>query len=178
MLQHIVLMNLIAPAIAYCLRDMLPKELWRSWPYATAVQIALIWGWHAPSVLESAFTSMFLMGLMHASLFAAALWFWGTLASMAGNARWRALFALLVTGKLFCLLGALLVFAPRSLFDGFYDLCGPAWQGAARAEDQHFAGLMMLIACPLSYVAAGVLISERWFRELEMLDRRDDRSII
>jgi putative membrane protein len=176
MLQHLLLMNVIAPAIAYFLKDMLPNGLWRSWVFATVLQVGLIWGWHVPPVLEAAFSSKILMGLMHASLFGAALWFWATLASMAGNGRWRGLFALLVTGKLFCLLGALLVFAPRGLFDGFYELCGPAWRGSARAGDQHLAGLLMLIACPLSYVAAGIAISNRWFRELEAIDR-DDRSL-
>ena len=53
---------------------------------------------------------------MHVTLGLAAAWFWLTIAAMPRDASWRAIFALLVTGKLFCLLGALLVFAPNVLF--------------------------------------------------------------
>ena len=64
---------------------------------------------------------------------------------------WQAILALLVTGKLACLLGALLVFAPRPIYAGphhGFDLA-----------DQQMAGLLMLAACPMSYVLAGIVIA-------------------
>jgi putative membrane protein len=66
---------------------------------------------------------------------------------------------LLVTGKLFCLLGALLVFAPRSLY--LLQNGHEAHFGPITIEDQQLAGLLMLLACPLSYLLAGVVIASR-----------------
>ena len=167
MLQHIVLMNVAAPVLVFLVLPnfsvtarMIPTRLWRSWPAATLVQIVLLWGWHSPGVLPWAMGNPLSMGLMHLSLALAALWFWLSIATMPRDASWRAMFALLVTGKLFCLLGALLVFAPGTVYDfaGMHHA-----MGAAAVADQHLAGLMMLIACPASYVVAGVAIGSRWF---------------
>ena len=103
---------------------------------------------------------------MHASLSLAAAVFWAGIIAMPATGRWRAIFALLVTGKLFCLLGVLLVFAPRSV----YDL--PMSQGAVSLlADQQLAGLIMVGACPLTYVLAGVFIAARWFLALEAQGR-------
>jgi putative membrane protein len=171
MLQHIVLMNLAVPILVFFVLPnfrstarLTPAGLWRSWPAATAVQIILLWGWHSPGVLPGAMSSSLLMALMHLSLVASAAWFWLSIATMPRDASWRAIFALLITGKLFCLLGALLVFAP----DTVYDFTGMhhAMHGSALA-DQHLAGLMMLIACPASYVLAGVALASRWFLGIE-----------
>jgi putative membrane protein len=79
------------------------------------------------------------------------------------------MFALLITGKLFCLLAALLVFSPRVLYPDALAAHRHAPVAADLLSDQHLAGLLMLVLCPLTYVLAGVLIAERWLREL-----RDD----
>jgi putative membrane protein len=84
-----------------------------------------------------------------------------------GAFRWRALFALLLTGKLFCLLGALLVFAPRLLYGD--PAAGHAWHTPETGDalaDQHLGGLLMLAVCPLTYVLAGVIIAAQWLRDL------------
>jgi putative membrane protein len=143
----------------------------RSIGVATAVQLALLWGWHAPGVFAAATGSAALMALMHLSLFAAAVWFWTTIIQATRRGDWSPLAALLVTGKLFCLLGLLLAFAPRALYASaaFIQSCFPTGIGFATSPpvaDQQLAGLLMLTACPLVYVTAAIVIASRMLRRV------------
>lgn len=172
MLQHMVLMNLVVPGLIYMLRPKVPTTVSRNWYLATAIQLALLWGWHSPSALGAAMSNRLVMLAMGASLTAAAAWFWLAIYAMGAIGRWRAIFALLVTGKLFCLLGALLVFAPRSLF-------GVMMRGtdvvslSESLADQQLAGLVMLVVCPLIYITAGLVLASRWFLTMEAASRSD-----
>lgn len=124
----------------------------------TLLQLAVLWGWHAPPAMRFVMASDVGSALMQLSLFAVALWFWLVVLAQRGGARWRSIFALLVTGKLFCLLGVLLVFAPRSLYAG----------ADVSVSDQQLAGLLMLGACPLAYVLASILMAARWLDDLAL----------
>ncbi len=169
MAEHIVLMNIAAPALALLLGhrgSVLPGASCRL-AAATAVQLALLWAWHAPAALAAAHASPFLHMLMQASLLGSALWFWLAVIAQAGNERWRSIAALLVTGKLFCFLGVLLTFAPRLLLGAHEH--GQSATGIERMPlvdrllpDQQMAGLMMLAACPATYVLAAIVIMARW----------------
>lgn len=169
MIAHILLMNAAAPLAVLVLRPVLSRSAFRKGrprlAAATMVQLALLWVWHSPRLLQLSLDLPAVGLLMAASLMAAALWFWSAVLAAVGAARWKAIFALLITAKLFCLLGALLVFAPRLLYPELLST-HPVGVDAALA-DQHLAGLLMLAACPLTYVAAGVLIAARWVFELE-----------
>lgn len=156
MLVHIVLMNVLALLAA--------RVVARQWPVsvstgmlavATLVQLAALWAWHSPLVLQRTLESHTYHLASAVSLTGAAMWFWISVLCVSGARRWLSICALLLTAKLFCLLAALLVLAPRTLVDD-----------AAGLEDQQLAGLMMIIACPLTYVTAGVIISARWLAEL------------
>jgi putative membrane protein len=168
---HILSMNLVAPLAVLAWRWLLdargPGSVTLALVPASVAQVALLWGWHMPSVLEAALANPVLHLAMQASLLVAALWFWAAVFDATGARRWRAVFALLVTGKLFCLLGILLVFAPRTL----YAIGGAAGHlhGASgdALQDQQLAGLLMITACPLTYVLAGVVIAARWLLELD-----------
>ena len=164
---HILMMNVAAPVLALALGRMMsiPIASGAALAGATCFQIGLLWIWHAPGVMSGAHVPA-AHAAMQVSLLAAALWFWLAVWSQIGSARWRSLFALLVTGKLFCLLGALLVFAPRLLNSAH----APISSGATTIEDQQLAGLLMLAACPLTYVLAGIVISARWIGELAAAD--------
>lgn len=165
MAQHLVIMNMVVPVGIYFLfrnRDL--GRIWRLWPWATALQLAMIWGWHTPSALNTAMANPFLMVVMHVSLATSAALFWGAIAAMPRSEQWRAALALLITGKLFCLLGALMVFAPNALFS----MPGsPMLRPADGITDQQMAGMIMLVACPLSYVTAGIVLAGRWFLSLD-----------
>lgn len=177
MTTHILLMGAVAPALAHGLlqvrqRQALPLSFPAMLLSATLAQLALLWGWHAPPALEFALGRPLLHLAMQAMLLAGALWFWLAVFAKQGSGRWQAMLALLVTGKLFCLLGVVLVFAPRAL----YALDPGAAHGAAALApghalaDQQLAGLLMLTACPLTYLVAGVAIAARWLTELGAAD--------
>lgn len=171
MLQHMVLMNLIVPGSIHILRPIIPTTASGSWPQATATQLVLLWGWHSPPALEAATSSPMIMLAMSISLTAGAAWFWLAIYATPAGEHWRSIFALLVTGKLFCLLGALLVFAPRSLFGAAAD--SHVVSMSESLADQQMAGLVMLVACPLIYITAGVVMASRWFLRMEAKSRAD-----
>lgn len=160
MALHIALMNVVAPLAAALLsRRHFAGDPHGAAPWAAAtLQIALLLMWHAPSLQRAAMQSHALQVVMHTSLFLIALWFWWALLRLRSAARWQAVAILLLTGKLACLLAALLIFSPRVLYD-FAAAGGIASHHgmSISLEDQQLAGLLMVIACPLSYLVAGVV---------------------
>ena len=171
---HILTMNLAVPLAVLLWRRVpgssstRPAAPWIA--TASAVQLVLLWTWHLPPALAYAVASPVAAAAMHMSLIGAALWFWHSVILAAERSSWRALAALLITGKLFCLLGVLLAFASRPLFS--QAALAHAGHGAHSdpgmlLSDQQLAGLLMLIACPLSYVLAGIIIAARWMAEME-----------
>lgn len=162
MATHIIAMNVVAPLAVWILP---PARRWAarfSFGIATAtiVQLAVLWGWHMPQAMRAAASHPAFGMAMHVSLFLSALLFWATVFEQHVQTPWRPIAALLVTGKLFCLLGVLLVFAPRTLY---MPMAGDAAANGGQAlADQHLAGLLMIVACPLSYVLGSVIIVRRW----------------
>jgi putative membrane protein len=165
MAAHILLMNAVAPAAALALRVMRktpPPALGLTLP--TLLQMLLFWAWHAPPMLQS--DSHAWHGLMSVSLLVAAVWYWSAVVRLDPGQQWRAVVSLLVTAKLFCLLGVLYVFAPRALYPDIA-VHHIASEPPARLADQHLAGLIMLTLCPLTYVLCGVWVAARWLRNLD-----------
>jgi len=170
MALHIVLMSVVGPLLALALFrkfEDLARGRWRL-ALPSLVQLAVLWAWHIPAALATAHQSHAAQVSMHATLLASAVWFWTAVIAQARSERWRAVAALLITGKVFCLLGALLTFAPRELF------LIPALHGPEHGTslgDQQLAGLLMLAACPATYILAGVALTVRWLDDLA----RDER---
>lgn len=174
MALHIVTMNLAVPLGVLLWRRLPGSSHARSaapWiATASAVQLVFLWTWHLPPVLAYAVASPIGAAAMHISLLGAALWFWHSVIVAAERSNWRALGALLITGKLFCLLGVLLAFAARPLYPQAalaHAAHGAHFDPGMLLSDQQFAGLLMLIACPLTYVLAGVIIAARWIAQIE-----------
>lgn len=161
MAQHLVLMNVAAPLMAVLLAACVPAFSGRALWIAAAAQLLLLWAWHLPSVQQAAAAFGLLQAAMFLLLGAAALAFWLAVLTAERAGGWRAIAGLLVTGKFACLLGALLIFAPRDL----YGLPGLALafcrSGPSSLADQQLAGLLMVTACPLSYLVAGVVVAAR-----------------
>ncbi|WP_459598574.1 cytochrome c oxidase assembly protein [Bradyrhizobium sp. 5.13L] len=165
MMLHIATMNVVAPGLAalavsrYLLSRPIKTTaslLWTAW----LIQMMAFWTWHAPAVHIVVTHSTLLTWLAQGTLLVAALTFWLALLTISSNARWQAVLALLLTGKLACLLAALLIFAPRTLYTSAAHLGHAAGTSAAGAlEDQQLAGLFMITACPLSYLIAAVIIT-------------------
>jgi putative membrane protein len=154
MAAHILTMNILAPflgATVLACSKMPGRGGYPLW-LATAVQLALLWVWHAPAVQSVSLHVPGAMVAFHAALLLAAMAFWVSVFSLSGQARWQAIPALLLTGKLVCLLAALLVFSPRALYTS-------ASHAVNGLDDQYLAGLLMIAACPLCYLVAAVVMT-------------------
>nr|WP_277995941.1 cytochrome c oxidase assembly protein [Methylocystis sp. SB2] len=167
MATHIILMSALAPFLAvrsmrFASAPVLATG--RALAIVTAAQLALLYAWHAPGASAYVERHPTAHLLMHASLLTAALLFWLAILGDSGVARWRGVAALAITGKLACLLGVLLVFAPRVL-----DTSAASWGATTETmlADQRLAGLLMLAVCPASYVLSGIFIASRWLLDME-----------
>nr|WP_268812574.1 cytochrome c oxidase assembly protein [Sinorhizobium meliloti] len=172
MAVHILLMNLAAPLAAFAVtRVRLQRReiAGRALALATFAQIAALWAWHAPPSLNRALEFPTVHLLMNASLFLTAFLFWRAVLRLHGQRSWQPIVALLITSKLYCLLAVLFVFAPRALYPAFAASHTAHATGAVNATlaDQQLAGLIMLVACPVTYVLAGIVIAARWLLTME-----------
>jgi putative membrane protein len=177
MMQHLTVMNVIAPLAAVTLAARLGNWADRTatlWGAGIA-QILLLWSWHAPALQRMSGDSALLHFVMLGLLMGAAILFWGVLLRAGAQGRWSAIAALLLTGKLACLLGGLLIFAPRELY-GLASLAFAICRtGPSTLADQQLAGLMMIAACPLSYVVAGLVMATQMLLDLERRSAALDR---
>ncbi|HEV7257718.1 MAG TPA: cytochrome c oxidase assembly protein [Bosea sp. (in: a-proteobacteria)] len=175
MLQHLAVMNIFSPILALALPQ--PRARRRgSLLTAATVQLVVLWAWHTPTLQQlAAASTLAQIGLM-ALLAGGAVWFWHAIIGAARSGGWSVLGSLLLTGKLACLLGALLIFAPRDL----YSLPGLALAlcttGPSSLDDQQLAGLLMVTACPMSYLVVGVALAARMVNRLDGARTRPDVS--
>jgi putative membrane protein len=172
MALHILAMNVVAPLVAIPLIPRIGSAALRPGVLALAAvfQMALLWAWHAPAVQLAASGLASAHFALAALLLLAATLFWTVLLALHTRQRWRSVVALLLTGKIACLLGGLLIFAPRDLYgipglDLVFCSTGPS-----SLADQQLAGLLMITACPLSYVVAGVVVAAQMLFSLEEPD--------
>lgn len=165
MALHIVTMNAIAPlaAIGWArhgpARGIPASD--RALVAGVLLQIGVLYAWHLPGVGGSGEGRPFFHAAMHLALLSSAFLFWAAILSLEGAALWRGLMALIVTGKLACLLGVLLLLAPR-LLDG-----GAGAVPEVALDDQRLAGLIMLAACPVFYLATAVYMAAKWLNGVE-----------
>jgi putative membrane protein len=168
MALHIALMNVAAPFAAIglaCRRgSRLPDAGWKVLWLATLVQMGLLWMSHSPAIHHAAQESTAAFAALHTALFLSAVAFWAGI--VASPLRWQAMLALLLSGKLACLLGALLIFSPRALLDASHANHGMP-SGSSALDDQHLAGLLMIAACPLSYVLTAIVLAAHTMTILE-----------
>lgn len=169
MAVHIACMNVAAPlaAVALTYRKIgrvrawsAPSVLWS----VTLAQLALLWMSHSPLLHHDLTTVPVAVVALHLLLFGIALAFWFSVIGAFAH-RWQAMLALLVSGKLACLLGVLLTFAPRPLFTAEGHAAHPGH--AMLLADQHLAGLLMIAACPLSYVLTAVVLAVQAVNSLD-----------
>jgi len=153
MATHAVAMNLFAPVLCLiagfrqCRRHILV--------FASALQLSLLAFWHMLPV--TAYDGPVFRFLMHASLVGAACLFWGSILGSDRRQPLEGVAALLITGKLVCLAGAILVFAPRP-----FHLGASHTHDFDAVQDQQLAGLIMLATCPLAYMSAAITLFWRW----------------
>jgi putative membrane protein len=161
MATHIAVMNVAAPLIAVGLfrLGLIPRLSGALWA-AAAIQLVILLAWHIPP-FHHALAASPVVAVVAGVLAISSVAFWLALTAHAEDAPWQAMLALMLTGKIACLMGGILVFAPRALY-------AVAHHGTAGAlADQQLAGLLMLAVCPLSYVAAGITIAAQMMMRLE-----------
>lgn len=161
MVQHLLVMNVAALFMAVAMPACKRRPM--ALPVVTALQMTVFWIWHMPAIFDAAHYSVAVQGLMQVSLLAVALLFWRDILNHASSV-WNRIFALLITAKLFCLLGAAFVFSRRTLYPTFGN--PEAW-GLTALEDQHLAGLLMVSSCALIYVAAAIALFGNWLFAIE-----------
>jgi putative membrane protein len=160
MTLHMGVVALAAPLVAAALAGG-PYDPARRWPHvfsaipAAALELAIVWGWHAPALHLAARRSDAWLVLEQGSFLAAGLFVW--VASLGGppwgGARaGSGVVALLLTSMHMTLLGALLALAPRPLYHV---------PGAAALDDQQLGGAIMLLVGGISYLAGGLWLSRR-----------------
>jgi putative membrane protein len=160
MAGHVALMNVAAPLAALGLtrRAVQSTGMWAApsvlW-IVTLAQLAVLWASHSPAVQHHVQAEHAGVVALHALLFLVALVFWLSVLGAAAH-RWQAMLALLVSGKFVCLLGVLFTFAPRPLFASLH---ARHLEQKVLLADQHLAGLLMIAACPLSYVLTAVALA-------------------
>jgi putative membrane protein len=152
--HHMALVLVIAPLLA---RGLAPRRL-PLWT-CTAVATAVFWAWHAPAPYASALSSDAVYALMQASLLASATAFWLALRRAEPA---PAIGAILATMVLMGLLGALILFAGRPLYEPHF--ASPLAWGVAPLADQQLAGLLMWAPGSLAYLGAAIIIGWRWLQ--------------
>lgn len=149
--HHVLLIAGVAPllAFAFASRKALPIGA------LFGLHLGVLWVWHVPSVYDWAIGSMAGYWLMQSSLLAASVVFWREVLS-PGSEPVARIAALLGTVAQMGLLGALIAFAPRALYDAHFTTT-LVW-GLNPLEDQQLAGLIMWVPAILPYLAAALFI--------------------
>lgn len=130
---------------------------------ASGLEMAVVWGWHAPALHEAAALNDLAFVGQQASFLAAGAAVW--LASVAGRSRAAAgvgAVAMLFTFMHMAMLGMLLTLAPRLLYPP--ELCLGAF-GLDPLDDQRLGGALMAVGGGLPYLAGGVFLAWRCLRD-------------
>lgn len=168
MAVHIAMMNALAPLAAWFLRDSYHACLRIGIAAATVLQVGFLWALHIPATFTAMMGSPLIALALHLGLFFLALLFWREVIASRLQSPWRGAVGLLLSGKLVCLLGVLMLFSDRPL----YILHHVGASGTVLA-DQQLAGMLMLIACPLTYIFGAIWLVSRW---LTAIDRGNSLS--
>ena len=168
MSMHMGIVAIAAPLMALALagsrHDPVRHLAWLGAPIvASMVELAIVWGWHAPAMHQAARHGFAALALEQISFLVAGALLW--IAVLGGNREQRrrragaGVIALLFTSMHMTLLGALFALSSRPLFQH----AGHAAQSAALA-DQHLGGAIMLLVGGVSYLAGGLWLTADMLR--------------
>lgn len=154
MAQQMILMDAAAPlfVLAAAAGNVRPLP---TYPGSAAfVHAVVMWGWHIPALFSLMMTVPAAHVAMQVSFFGAGLMFWSGVLKSDGEHPGSCIFWLFMTVMHSGLLGALLTFAPATLY-------------GVPLADQHLGGLIMWVLGTGVYAVAGVLVAARWLGALE-----------
>lgn len=170
MLLHLGVVALAAPLLAIGLvrlglsLDRLANP--RGWVVlAFAMEMLVVWGWHAPALHEAAARQAGVFVLQQASFLAVGLGVWLVgFATCQRQVMATALLGFALTFAHMSMLGLLLILAPRLLYPA--ELCLGAF-GFEALDDQRFGGILMAGWGGLAYLAGGLALGARLIARLQ-----------
>lgn len=124
--------------------------------FATLLQAAVLWLWHAPALFDRALASEMWHIAQHLSFLVAALLFWTAMLART-TPRSVAIFALFATSVVTGALGALMAFAASPWY-ARYAALGLAPFGLTPTQDQQLAGLLMWVPGGLVHAGAALVL--------------------
>ena len=130
---------------------------------ATALQAAVLWLWHAPTLFDAALQSEGWHAAQHVSFLGAALLFWWTITrSRSQHQRAVAALYLFLTSVVTGALGALMAISASPWYAGYaaLGLQGLLPGGLSAAEDQQLAGLVMWIPGGVVHFIAALVFAK------------------
>lgn len=140
---------------------------------ASALELVVVWGWHAPALHHAARHEPGMMALEQGSFLLSGLLVW--LSAFGGEPAERrdrsasGIVGMLLTSMHMTLLGALLALASRPLYPRHSDLDGVAgetgWSGLGVLQDQQLGGALMLLGGGTVYLAGGLVLAYGLLRE-------------
>ena len=158
--HHILLVVVAAPLIALAWPARKPQAAAISFLVSTAV----LWAWHLPPAYDLALSWVPAYWAMQVSLIATAVVFWRAVLHPHQSGG-PALLLILGGYMQMALLGALLTFAPASLY-AIHAVAPLDW-GLSPLRDQQLGGLLMWVPAGLPYLAWGAMVAQRGWRALE-----------
>lgn len=154
--HHVLLTAVVAPLLVAALpalRARIPGSL----PLWVVLHALLFWLWHMPSAYRHALSSDAVYWMMQGTLLGSAFGLWAALWRASAPA---AVAGLLATMVQMGLLGALLTFALRPLYEPHWPTTA-AW-GLSALEDQQLAGLVMWVPGAGAYLGAALFLMWGW----------------
>jgi putative membrane protein len=144
------------------------KLIERTWLLVSApiaawlLHAAALWAWHAPRLFDAALDSEWVHAAQHISFFGTALLFWWTLFHKHAGRRGYggAILYVFTTAVHTSVLGALLTFAPRTLYAP-YAQTAPLW-GLTALQDQQVGGLIMWIPAGTLLTIVALILLAKW----------------
>lgn len=162
MILHLGVVALVAPLLAAGLvragaRVKGPLRRWMA--LAFAMEMIVVWGWHAPGLHEAAARHVGVFVIQQLSFLAVglAVW-WLGLAAQRRSDLMTAMFGFALTLMHMTMLGVLLLMAPKLIYPA--DLCLGAF-GFEQLEDQRFGGVLMAAWGGLAYLVGGIVLGYR-----------------
>ena len=141
--QHMILTLIAAPLIALALPIRPPRQSSFALGVSGFLFFLALWVWHMPVPYEATFTSVIVYWSMHLTLFGSAVWLWRELLHHSPQRAFGALTVGTISFVQMGLLGAVLTFATRPLFD-WHLTTTIAW-GLTPLQDQQLGGVFMWV---------------------------------
>jgi cytochrome c oxidase assembly factor CtaG len=146
------------------------KPLWRLLTdplFATLLQLAALWAWHAPALFDLALAGEGWHVAQHLSFFVTALIFWWAMAH-GGTGRYAlSAFCLFLTSLAGGALGVLMAVSTSPWYAG-YAAMGMTASGLTPAEDQQLAGAIMWVPGGAFHGAAALFFLWKWLKASEV----------